>query len=61
MKLYIEIELERDAMQTANDAVNAITRGVLKQASSMFNPLRLHECGALRDKHGNTVGQWEVV
>lgn len=59
-KFVIEIDLGNDAMQTANHVVNAISQSVLKQASSMFDPLNQHEAGAIRDVHGNTVGTWRV-
>lgn len=59
-KLYIEVDLGNDAMQTASDVALSVTRSLHGQASSLFDPLNQHEVGTIRDGNGNTVGKWEV-
>jgi hypothetical protein len=60
-KLVIEIALGSDAMQTAAEAGYAVNRALIEQSASAIDPLNAHECGAIRDANGNTVGKWEVV
>lgn len=60
MRLLIEVELGNDAMQSALETSDAITKSLLTQASSMTSPINQHEVGSIRDRNGNTVGKWEV-
>lgn len=59
-RIIIEIELGNDAMQTAEDVADAVTRSLIRQSASPHGPLNQHEVGTLRDLNGNTVGKWEV-
>lgn len=59
-RIIIEIELGNDAMQSVGEVVDSVRKALVGQASSLFDPLRPHECGAIRDGNGNTVGKWEV-
>lgn len=57
MKLYIEAELDNEAMQSLVEVKNAIENALMRQAS---DPLTEHQSGTIRDYNGNSVGSWAV-
>jgi hypothetical protein len=60
VKLYVEVELGNEAMETAEQATIAITSALMWRSSSPASPLNQNEVGSIRDLNGNTVGNWEV-
>jgi hypothetical protein len=65
MKFRLELELENDAMKTAEDIENALTALVKSQRLTRYvggNRIISKIDGAMiLDKNGNTTGKWEIV
>jgi hypothetical protein len=64
MRFQLEIELGNDAMQTAEDIQDALTKLVKSQRLTRYvgsDRLSKIDGGKIMDENGNTVGKWEVV
>jgi len=60
LELIIHVVLGNDAMTTASEAVDAISRAILTQHPDANWPLESADAGVVLDVSGNTVGRWLV-
>jgi len=60
LELIIHVVLGNDAMNTASEAADAISRAILTQHPDAFRALEPADAGVVLDVNGNSVGRWLV-
>ncbi len=60
MKFILRIDLGNEAMREPLDVADALREVQEKLATTKGTPLRVNEGGYIRDRNGNSVGEWRV-